>query len=85
MGLIDFIKGELIEIVEWTDDSRHTLAHRFPDADKAIKVDRVWCAVDIGRQIVNPSHSENLVHGGFIEGMSHLMSWAITIQESSSR
>ena len=37
MGLIDFIKGELIEIVEWTDDSRHTLAHRFPDADKAIK------------------------------------------------
>ena len=50
-------------------------------ADKAIKVNRVWCAVDIGRQIVNPSHSENLVHGGFIEGMSHLMSWAITIDK----
>ena len=37
MGLMDFIKGEYIEIVEWTDDTRHTLTHRFADADKAIK------------------------------------------------
>ena len=37
MGLMDFVKGEFIEIVEWTDDSRHTLTHRFPDPDKAIK------------------------------------------------
>ena len=51
------------------------------DEKKAIAVTRVWCAVDIGRQIVNPSHSENLVHGGFIEGMSHLMSWTITIDK----
>jgi isoquinoline 1-oxidoreductase beta subunit len=51
------------------------------DAQKAIKVNRAWCAVDIGRQIVNPSQSENLVHGGLIEGMSHLMSWAITIDK----
>ena len=34
---MDFIKGEYIEIVEWTDDSRNTLTHRFPDADRAIK------------------------------------------------
>ncbi len=37
MGLMDFIKGELLEIIEWTDDSRDTLAWRFPDDDKAIK------------------------------------------------
>src|SRR5919107_2218707 len=37
MGLMDFIKGEYIEIVQWTDDTRNTLTNRFPDADKAIK------------------------------------------------
>jgi excisionase family DNA binding protein len=37
MGVIDFIKGEFIEVIEWTDDSRNTLVHRFPDNDKAIK------------------------------------------------
>ena len=37
MGIIDFFKGELIEIIEWTDDSRDTLSYRFPDDDKAIK------------------------------------------------
>ena len=37
MGLMDFIKGELLEIIEWTDDSRDTLSWRFPDEDKAIK------------------------------------------------
>jgi excisionase family DNA binding protein len=37
MGIMDFIKGELLEIIEWTDDSRDTLSWRFPDDDKAIK------------------------------------------------
>jgi len=37
MALRDIIRGEFIEIIEWTDDSRDTLAHRFPDDDKAIK------------------------------------------------
>jgi excisionase family DNA binding protein len=37
MGLMDFIKGQLIEIIEWTDDSRDTLSYRFPDDDKEIK------------------------------------------------
>ena len=34
---MDFIKGELIDVIEWTDDSRDTLSYRFPDEDKAIK------------------------------------------------
>ena len=37
MGLMDFIKGQLIEIIQWTDDSRDTLSYRFPDEDKEIK------------------------------------------------
>ena len=34
---MDFIKGELLDVIEWTDDSRDTLSYRFPDDDKAIK------------------------------------------------
>ena len=37
MGLMDYLKGQLLEIIEWTDDSRDTLSYRFPDDDKAIK------------------------------------------------
>ncbi len=37
MGLMDFIKSQLIEIIEWTDDSRDTLSYRYPDDDKEIK------------------------------------------------
>jgi len=37
MGVFDFIKGELIDVIEWTDDSRDTLSYRYPDDDKAVK------------------------------------------------
>ncbi len=37
MGLIDYLKGQFIEIIEWTDDSRDTLSYRWPDEDKEIK------------------------------------------------
>jgi excisionase family DNA binding protein len=37
MGLIDYLKGQFIEIIEWTDDSRDTLSFRWPDDDKEIK------------------------------------------------
>ena len=37
MGIMDFIRGELIEIIEFNDDSRDTLAWRFPDSDREIK------------------------------------------------
>lgn len=37
MSILDFLKGEMIEIIEWTDDSRDILSYRFPDEDRAIK------------------------------------------------
>ena len=37
MAIIDFIKKQFIDIIEWTDDSRDTLSFRFPDEDKEIK------------------------------------------------
>ncbi|HXV76766.1 MAG TPA: SPFH and helix-turn-helix domain-containing protein [Candidatus Polarisedimenticolaceae bacterium] len=37
MGVKTFVRGELIEIIEWTDATRDTLACRFPDEDRAIK------------------------------------------------
>ena len=37
MGLTDFLKGQFIDVIEWTDDSRDTLSFRWPDEDKEIK------------------------------------------------
>lgn len=37
MAIMDFLKRQFIDIIEWTDDSRDTLSFRFPDEDKEIK------------------------------------------------
>jgi len=37
MAIIDFLKKQFIDVIEWTDDSRDTLSWRFPDEDKEIK------------------------------------------------
>lgn len=37
MGIFDYIKTQLIEIIQWEDDSRDTLSWRYPDVEKEIK------------------------------------------------
>ncbi len=37
MGLFDKIRGEFVDIIEWLDDSRHTLVWRFPRYQNEIK------------------------------------------------
>lgn len=34
---MNYLKGQFLEIIEWTDDSRDTLSFRYPDDDKEIK------------------------------------------------
>src|SRR5499427_5613376 len=37
MSLMDYLRTQFLEIIEWQDDSRDTLSFRFPDLDKEIK------------------------------------------------
>ena len=50
-------------------------------ADKSIKVNKVWAAVDNGSTIINPSGAEAQVQGAIIDGLSELMTQQITLQD----
>lgn len=38
MGIMSFIKSQLIDVIEWLDSSSDTLVYRFPDEDHEIKM-----------------------------------------------
>lgn len=50
------------------------------NAQNGVKVNRVWVAADIGRQIVNPSGAEQQVQGAVIDGLGEIMAQEITVE-----
>ena len=58
MGLFDKLRGELVDIIEWIDDSRTTLAWRFPRYQNEIK--------NGAQLIVRPGQKAVFVHRGEI-------------------
>lgn len=56
MGFFDKLRNELIDVIEWIDDSRHTLVWRFPRYQNEIK--------NGAQLIVRPGQQAVFVHRG---------------------
>jgi len=54
-------------------------------ASGKVKVDKVWVAADVGRQIVNPAGAMNQVQGAALEGLSHALYQKITIVNGAAK
>jgi isoquinoline 1-oxidoreductase subunit beta len=51
------------------------------NANKQLKVEKVWVVGDIGSQIINRDNAVHQVQGAEIDGLSHLMSYEITVAQ----
>ena len=56
MGFMDKLRAELVDVIEWIDDSRHTLVWRFPRYHNQIKSG--------AKLIVRPGQAAVFVHEG---------------------
>ena len=54
------------------------------DKDGVVKVDKVWVAGDVGRQIVNPSGAINQVQGSALDGISQALNGRITFANGAA-
>ena len=50
------------------------------NANRGIRVNRIWGCGDVGSQIINPSGAEAQVQGAIIDGLSELMTQEITLE-----
>jgi isoquinoline 1-oxidoreductase beta subunit len=49
--------------------------------DGDVKVDKIWVAGDVGKQIINPTGALNQVQGGVIDGVAEALAQVITIEK----
>ena len=72
MGIVEKLRGELVDIVEWVDDSRNTLVWRFPRYHNQIK--------NSARLVVRPGQSAVFVEQGRIADVFAPGAYALTSQ-----
>jgi membrane protease subunit (stomatin/prohibitin family) len=70
MGLFDKLRGEFVDIIEWIDDTRHTLVWRFPRYQNEIK--------NGAQLIVRPGQMAIFVHRGQLADVFEPGSYQLT-------